>query len=64
MEETVSIHALKTLIEKKTKKKILIKVIWNDYEKLTLFITPNIKSTLLYMTKKKVICFMIMMESR
>ncbi|MFA1822315.1 hypothetical protein ACDX78_19405 [Virgibacillus oceani] len=43
MKETVSIHALKTLIEKKTKKKILIKVMWNDNDKLTLFITPNIK---------------------
>ena len=43
MKETVSIHALKTLIEKKTKKKTLIKVMWNDNDKLTLFITPNIK---------------------
>ncbi|GAA0447428.1 hypothetical protein GCM10008983_26830 [Lentibacillus halophilus] len=41
MEETVSLHALKALVEKKTKKKILIKVIWNDQEKMTLFITPN-----------------------
>src|SRR5690625_4643433 len=43
MKETVSIHALKTLIEKKIKKKTLIKVMWNDNDKLTLFITPNIK---------------------
>ncbi|PAV29644.1 hypothetical protein CIL05_09735 [Virgibacillus profundi] len=43
MEETISLHALKAFIEKKMKKKILVKVMWNDHEKVTLFITPNIK---------------------
>ena len=43
MKETVSIHTLKSLIETKTKKKILLKMMWNDTGKLTLFITPNMK---------------------
>ncbi|WP_164669924.1 hypothetical protein [Virgibacillus doumboii] len=43
MEEAISLNALKALIEKKMKKKILVKVIWNNYEKITLFITPNLK---------------------
>jgi hypothetical protein len=41
--ETVSINTLKKLVEKKAKKKILIKIMWNEVEKLTLFITPNMK---------------------
>src|SRR5690625_833128 len=43
MTENISISTLKSYIEKKLKKKILIKVIWNDQGKLTLFITPNMK---------------------
>ncbi|MEC5425254.1 hypothetical protein QGM71_17350 [Virgibacillus sp. C22-A2] len=43
MEEAISLSALKALIEKKIKKKTLIKVMWNDVEKITLFITPNMK---------------------
>lgn len=43
MEETISLSTLKTLVEKKLMKKTLIKVMWNDNEKITLFITPNMK---------------------
>ncbi|OZU87562.1 hypothetical protein CIL03_15835 [Virgibacillus indicus] len=43
MLETVALNALKALTEKKTKKKVFIKIIWNDNEKITLFITPNMK---------------------
>ncbi|WP_087972079.1 hypothetical protein [Oceanobacillus rekensis] len=43
MEETISVSTLKSFVEKKIKKKTLIKVIWNDNEKITLFITPNMK---------------------
>ncbi|RLL44845.1 hypothetical protein D8M04_08145 [Oceanobacillus piezotolerans] len=43
MEETVSLGALTTLVQKKIKKKTLVKVIWNDQEKMTLLITPNMK---------------------
>ncbi|WP_156288660.1 hypothetical protein [Oceanobacillus salinisoli] len=43
MEDSISLSAIKALTEKKVKKKILIKVMWNDKEKITLFITPNIK---------------------
>jgi hypothetical protein len=43
MVETTSISTLKAFIEKKTKKKVMVKMMWNDHEKLTLFITPNMK---------------------
>ncbi|WP_164219769.1 hypothetical protein [Virgibacillus sp. YIM 98842] len=43
MSESISMPAFKTYIEKKLKKKIIIKVIWNDQGKLTLFTTPNMK---------------------
>ncbi|RKQ29696.1 hypothetical protein [Oceanobacillus halophilus] len=43
MQKTVSLSALKSLVESKLKKKTLIKVMWNDNEKITLFITPNMK---------------------
>lgn len=43
MVDTTSIQTLKALVEKKLKKKVLLKVIWNDQEKITLFITPNMK---------------------
>ncbi|MFD2043119.1 hypothetical protein ACFSTA_02225 [Ornithinibacillus salinisoli] len=43
MEETISLNALKVLVEKKMKKKILVKIMWNDNEKLTIFIIPNMK---------------------
>ncbi|MCJ0930462.1 hypothetical protein [Virgibacillus halodenitrificans] len=43
MEEAVSLSSLKVLVEKKIKKKTLIKVIWNEEEKITLLITPNMK---------------------
>jgi len=43
MEKVISISALKTLVEKKIKKKILVKMMWNESEKITLFIKPNMK---------------------
>ncbi|GAB3061680.1 hypothetical protein [Virgibacillus ainsalahensis] len=43
MEESISLSALKALVDRKMKKKILVKVMWNDNEKITLFITPNMK---------------------
>lgn len=43
MEEAVSLSTLKVLVENKIKKKTLIKVIWNEEEKITLLITPNMK---------------------
>lgn len=43
MEETVSLRELKAYVEKKTSKKTILKVIWNDQEKITLLITPNMK---------------------
>jgi len=43
MEESYSINALKALVEKKMKKKIVVKVMWNNKEKITLFLTPNMK---------------------
>jgi len=43
MENHLSLSKLKTLTEKKIKKKILIKFIWDDNEKITLLITPNMK---------------------
>ncbi|MGY0694838.1 hypothetical protein ACW2QC_18990 [Virgibacillus sp. FSP13] len=43
MEAAISLSTLKALVEKKMKKKILVKVMWNDNEKITLFITPNMK---------------------
>jgi oligoribonuclease NrnB/cAMP/cGMP phosphodiesterase (DHH superfamily) len=43
MQETIPLTSWKALVEKKSKKKILIKMIWNDQEKITLFITPNMK---------------------
>jgi hypothetical protein len=43
MQESFPLTTWKALVENKTKKKILIKMMWNDNEKLTLFITPNMK---------------------
>ncbi|GAB3805978.1 hypothetical protein [Virgibacillus kimchii] len=43
MAETISISTLQSYTAKKLKKKILIKVIWNEQGKVTLFITPNMK---------------------
>lgn len=43
MAETVSTSNFKKLVEKKLKKKILVKIMWNEEGKLTLFITPNMK---------------------
>ncbi|WP_026909107.1 hypothetical protein [Paucisalibacillus globulus] len=43
MQETSPLTTWKSLVEKKTQKKVLIKMIWNDQEKITLFITPNMK---------------------
>jgi hypothetical protein len=43
MEETVSLRELKAYVEKKTSKKTILKVMWNDQEKITLLITPNMK---------------------
>ncbi|MFS0671721.1 hypothetical protein [Ornithinibacillus sp. 179-J 7C1 HS] len=39
----ISLTEWKALVEKKLKKKVLIKMIWNEQEKITLFITPNMK---------------------
>lgn len=39
----VSLISLKALVEKKIRKKLLVKIMWNDTEKITLFITPNMK---------------------
>jgi len=53
MEQSISISNLKTHIEKKLKKKMIIKVIWNEQGKLTLFITPNLKiSSFIYDEKE------------
>ena len=43
MEDTVSVSALKKLLENKSRKKILIKVMWSEEDKVTLFILPNMK---------------------
>ncbi|WP_067727666.1 hypothetical protein [Oceanobacillus damuensis] len=43
MEEGISLSAMKALVEKKLKKKTIVKVMWNDTEKMTLLITPNMK---------------------
>ncbi|WP_249870073.1 hypothetical protein [Oceanobacillus saliphilus] len=43
MNEGISLLALKALIERKRKKKLHVKVMWNDIEKITLLITPNMK---------------------
>lgn len=43
MDEAISLSALKALVERKMKKKILLKIMWNDKEKITLLITPNMK---------------------
>lgn len=43
MRTTIPLTALKAMTEKKTRKKTIIKLIWMDNEKLTLFITPNMK---------------------
>ncbi len=63
MSETVSLRALKALVEKKMKKKILVKVIWNEQEKLTLFITPNRKIQSFIYDEKKAIFSTIRKES-
>lgn len=39
----ISLTTLKILVENKLKKKTLIKIMWNDNEKVTLLITPNMK---------------------
>ncbi|MUV37678.1 hypothetical protein JNUCC1_01484 [Lentibacillus sp. JNUCC-1] len=43
MEETISLSTLKAFAEEKIHKKLLIKVMWGDQEKLTLLIVPNMK---------------------
>lgn len=49
----VSLIALKLLVERKIKKKLLIKIMWNNNEKVTLFIPHrmNINSFLYYDSK-------------
>ncbi|GGP09328.1 hypothetical protein [Oceanobacillus neutriphilus] len=42
-QESISILEWKVFVEKKRKKKMLVKLIWNDTDKLTLLISPNIK---------------------
>ncbi|WP_047985492.1 hypothetical protein [Ornithinibacillus californiensis] len=39
----ISLLEWKALVEKKLKKKVIIKIIWNEQEKITLLITPNMK---------------------
>ncbi|WP_010095596.1 hypothetical protein [Ornithinibacillus scapharcae] len=39
----ISLTEWKQLVENKLKKKVLIKMIWTEQEKITLFITPNMK---------------------
>ncbi|WP_077324652.1 hypothetical protein [Virgibacillus siamensis] len=53
MVKTTSLSALKDLAEKKLKKKILIKVMWNDHERITLLITPNMKINSFIYDKKE-----------
>ncbi|WP_152658081.1 hypothetical protein [Oceanobacillus sp. CFH 90083] len=43
MEESISILKWKAFVENKQKKKTVVKVIWNDTDKLTLLILPNMK---------------------
>lgn len=43
MSDTVSTNIFKKLVEKKLKKKTILKIMWNEGDKLTLFITPNTK---------------------
>ncbi|GIO21526.1 hypothetical protein [Oceanobacillus sp. J11TS1] len=43
MQDNISILEWKAFVEKKRKNKILMKLIWNDIDKLTLLITPNMK---------------------
>ncbi|MCT1903088.1 hypothetical protein [Oceanobacillus sojae] len=43
MQDNISILEWKVFVEKKQKKKMLVKLIWNDTDKLTLLISPNIK---------------------
>ncbi|MGJ9458739.1 hypothetical protein [Oceanobacillus sp. CF4.6] len=43
MEEGISLSAMKALVEKKINKKTIVKVMWNDTEKMTLLLTPNMK---------------------
>ncbi|GGA80118.1 hypothetical protein [Ornithinibacillus halotolerans] len=43
MTQSIPLTNWKSLVEKKISKKILIKMMWNEQEKLTLFITPNMK---------------------
>lgn len=53
MVDTTSIQTLKALVEKKLMKNVLLKVIWNDQEKITLFITPNMKINSFIYDKKE-----------
>lgn len=39
----ISLTEWKKIVENKLKKKVLIKMIWTEQEKITLFITPNMK---------------------
>ncbi|WP_080873969.1 hypothetical protein [Oceanobacillus timonensis] len=43
MEDSISILEWKAFVENKQKKKMVVKVIWNDTDRLTLLITPNMK---------------------
>lgn len=43
MTDGISIQQLKTFVENKTGKKVLVKIIWNESGKMTLFIKPNMK---------------------
>ncbi|MEK4300858.1 hypothetical protein MKY30_15965 [Oceanobacillus sp. FSL W8-0428] len=43
MQDNISILEWKVFVEKKRKKKMLVKLIWSDTDKLTLIISPNIK---------------------
>lgn len=41
--KSVSISSLQQLTEQKLKKKMFVKLMWNDTEKITLFIKPKMK---------------------
>ncbi|MFD1065840.1 hypothetical protein [Oceanobacillus locisalsi] len=43
MQDNISILEWKAFVENKRKNKMVVKVIWNDTDRLTLLITPNMK---------------------
>lgn len=43
MKEGISITSLQKLVEKKTNKKLFVKMMWNESEKIILFFQPKMK---------------------